>query len=67
MAGLIAREECMINRRLNSKMNYIVVYLYADKNHTVGYRNYMMQKREENIGFLSLSRGKVLFFDLWRS
>lgn len=47
-------------------MNYIVVYLYADENHTVGYRNYMMQKREENIGFSPLSRGKVLSLDLWR-
>lgn len=57
----------MIKRRLNSKMNYIVVYLYAAENHTVGYRNYMMQKREENIGFLPLSRGKVLFLSLWMS
>lgn len=57
----------MIKRRLNSKMNYIVVYLYAAENHTVAYRNYMMQKREENIGFLPLSRGKVLFLSLWRS
>ena len=41
----------MIKRRLNSKMNYIVVYLYAAENHTVGYRNYMMQKREKILDF----------------
>lgn len=44
-------------QEIKFKMNYTVVYLYADENHT-GDTEIIWWKREENIGFSSLSRGK---------